>query len=59
MGINHCPNRLEKQRKIDQLTEEIQRLRQALIRQKRKSQEGLFGSATPSSKQPVKPNAQE
>jgi transposase len=59
MGINNCPTCLEKQRKIDQLTEEVQRLRQALGREKRKAREGPFGSSTPSSKQPTKPNTEE
>jgi transposase len=57
MGINNCPICLEKQRKIDELTEEVHRLRQALGRQKRKAYEGLFGSSTPSSKLPVKANS--
>ena len=59
MGINNCTICLEKQRKIDELTEEIQRLRQALGRQKRKATDGLFGSSTPSSRRPVKANTTE
>ena len=59
MGINNCQTCLEKQLKIDELKEEIDRLRQALRRQKRKATEGLFGSSTPSGKLPVKPNSLE
>jgi len=59
MGINNCPICLEKQRKIDELTEEVQRLRHALGRQERKAKEGLFGSSTPSSRRPAKANTPE
>lgn len=54
MGINNCPICLEKQREIDSLKEEVDRLRQALGREKRKANEGLFGSSTSSGKRPVK-----
>jgi transposase len=57
MGINGCPVCLEKQRRIDELEEENSRLRRKLHYQERKGEEGFFGSSTPSSKQPVKPNA--
>jgi len=56
MAINPCPQCLEKQRKIDRLTEENERLRQENSRLKRKIKEGPFGSSTPSAKQPVKAN---
>ncbi len=59
MGINNCSICLERQRKIDKLTEEVHRLRQALGHQQRTAREGLFGSSTPSSQLPVKPNAPE
>ena len=59
MGINNCPICLEKQRKIDELTEEVARLRKALGQQKRQAAAGLFGSSTPSAKLPVKPNTSE
>lgn len=59
MGINNCPICLEKQREIDRLKEEVDRLRKALGREKRKANEGLFGSSTSSGKRPVKPNAEE
>jgi transposase len=57
--INNCPQCLEKQRKIDTLTQEIERLKAKLRRDQRKQIEGAFGSATPSSKLPVKPNADQ
>ena len=45
-----------KQRGIDQLEEEVRRLKERLRYQNRKATEGFFGSSTPSSKIPVKPN---
>lgn len=59
MGINNCPICLEKQRKIDDLTAEVERLRAALGREQRKLKNGLFGSSTPSGKLPVKSNTEE
>ena len=58
-GINTCQQCLEKQREIDRLTEENQRLRAKLAHQKRKDQEGFFGSSTPSAQVPVKANSTE
>jgi transposase len=57
--VNNCEGCLEKQRKIDQLLEEIQRLKAKLRYQERKGQEGFFGSSTPSSQLPLKANASE
>jgi hypothetical protein len=54
MAVNSCPVCLEKQRKIDELEDEVKRLRVVLGREQRKAQDGLFGSSTPSSKKPVK-----
>ena len=51
-----CPGCFEKQRKIDQLLEENEQLKQKLRYQERKTKEGLFGSATSSAKIPLKPN---
>jgi hypothetical protein len=48
---------LEKQRIIDRQFEEIERLRQKLQVNQRKSKEGFFGSSTPSSQIPVKANS--
>lgn len=47
---------MKKQREIDGLKEEIQRLRQKLSYQDRKEKEGFFGSSTPSAKLPLKAN---
>ena len=54
--INSCPECLKKQRQIDALKEEIQRLRQKLSYQVRKEKEGFFGSSTSSAKLPLKAN---
>ena len=54
--INLCPQCFKKQRKIDELTEEIQRLRQKLSYRTRQEKEGFFGSSTSSAKLPLKPN---
>jgi transposase len=55
MGINGCPACWEKQRRIDALEDEVKGLRRRLEYRERK-EEGFFGSSTPSSKRPVKPN---
>jgi len=52
--VNNCEGCLEKQRKIDQLLEEVQRLKTKLRYQERK--DGFFGSSTPSSQIPLKTN---
>ena len=57
--INGCPECLKKQRQIDALQEENQRLKQKLRYQERKAQQGFFGSSTPSSQIPLKPNRTE
>jgi transposase len=54
--MTYCKQCLEKQRKIDELQEEIVRLKANLRYQERTAQEGFFGSSTPSSKVPIKPN---
>ena len=54
--INWCPECFKKQRKIDELTEEVQRLRQKLSYRTRQEKEGFFGSSTSSAKLPLKPN---
>ena len=56
MNRSFCEGCFEKQQRIDRLTEENERLKQALHRQQRREQEGFFGSSTPSSRVPVKPN---
>ncbi len=45
-----------KQEEIYRLREENQRLKAKIRNQDRKITEGFFGSSTPSSKKPVKPN---
>jgi transposase len=57
--VNNCPGCLEKQRRIDQLEEENQRLKGQLRYRQRKEKEGFFGSSTPSSQVPFKPNSGE
>jgi hypothetical protein len=57
--VNNCEGCLEKQRKIDQLVEEVQRLKAKLRYQERKDHEGFFGSSTPSSRLPLKANTDQ
>lgn len=57
-GVNSCGNCLEKQRKIDALEDEVQRLKRKLREHDRKALEAPFGSSTPSAKKPLKPNTQ-
>ena len=55
-GVNTCPACLEKQREIDRLTEELQRLRSLLNQRQRQAAAGPFASSTPSSQIPLKAN---
>lgn len=57
--INYCPGCFEKQQRIDQLTEEVGRLKAKLRYLERKGREGYFGSSTPSSKVPIKTSTSE
>jgi len=59
MKLVYCPGCLEKQRRIDELEEEVRRLKAQLRYQQRTAAEGFFGSSTPSSTIPVKPNSLE
>ena len=59
MGVNFCPGCFEKQRRIDQLQEEVRSLKQKLRYRQRQAQEGAFGSSTPSARRPFKTNASE
>ncbi len=52
----YCKQCLEKQREIDELKEQVASLQAKLRYQERTAQEGFFGSSTPSSQIPVKPN---
>jgi transposase len=56
MAVNGCPICLVKQRRIDELEEELKNLKAKVRYQERSEQEGFFGSSTPSSKVPIKPN---
>jgi transposase len=55
--MTYCKECLKKQQKINELEEEIIRLKGKLRYQERTAQEGFFGSSTPSSKLAVKPNS--
>jgi len=57
MRVVYCQGCLQKQRRIDELEEEVRRLKARLRYQQRTAAEGPFGSSTPSSKIPVKPNS--
>ncbi|HUW18284.1 MAG TPA: hypothetical protein VMW16_03200, partial [Sedimentisphaerales bacterium] len=57
--MTHCKDCLTKQQKINELEEENARLKAGLRYQERTAREGYFGSSTPSSKLPVKPNSQK
>jgi len=57
MSMTYCRQCLEKQRKIDELEEEIVLLKAKLRYQERTAKEGFFSSSTPSSKIPVKANS--
>lgn len=59
MAINDCAECLKKQQLIDRLLEENQSLKHKLNYRERQGMEGFFGSQTPSSKVPVKPNTVE
>jgi transposase len=54
--INTCDECLNRQLRIDALTEENLRLKQKLRYRELKEKEGFFGSSTPSAKIPVKAN---
>ena len=57
--MTYCKECLNKQQKINELEEEIVSLKAKLRYQERTAKEGFFGSSTPSSKIPVKPNSQK
>jgi transposase len=59
MGVNFCPGCFEKQRRIDQLEEEVRQLKQKLRYRRRQAEEGPFASSTPSARRPFKANASE
>jgi hypothetical protein len=55
--VTYCQQCLEKERRIAELEDEIVSLKGKLRYQDRTAKEGFFGSSTPSSKVPVKPNS--
>ncbi len=55
--MTYCKGCLKRQQKINELEEEISSLKSKLHYQERTAKEGFFGSSTPSSKIPVKPNS--
>ena len=57
--MTYCQECLKKQRKINELEDEIVSLKAKLRYQERTAKEGFFGSSTPSAKIPVKPNSQK
>ncbi len=57
--MTYCKECLNKQQTINELEEEISSLRSNLHYQERTAKEGFFGSSTPSSKLPIKPNSQK
>ena len=59
MGINNCSLCLDKQRKIDELEDEVDRLKRALGKRRQDEKQGFFRSSTPSFKLPVKANVEE
>jgi hypothetical protein len=57
--MTYCQQCLEKQRRINELEEEVACLKGKLRYEERTAKEGLFGSSTPSSKVPLKPNSSQ
>jgi transposase len=55
--MTYCKQCLDKQQKINELEEEICSLKNKLRYQERTAREGYFGSSTPSSRLPLKPNS--
>ena len=55
--MTYCQQCLKKQQRINELEEEIILLKAKLSYQERTAKEGLFGSSTPSSRIPLKPNS--
>ena len=59
MGINFCLDCFEKQRRIDQLEEEVRRLKQQWHYRERRAEQGPFGSSTPSARRPFQAHSSE
>ena len=54
--MGYCEGCFEKQRRIDELSEEVKRLQARLKYRERKDREGPFGLSTPYSQVPFKEN---
>ena len=52
LALNNCPLCLDKQRRIDELKDEVKSLRAVLGREQRRMEDGFFGLSTHSSKKP-------
>jgi hypothetical protein len=57
MALSYCPECFQKQQEINRLRQRVEHLERKLRLQQAKARQGPFGSATPSSKIPVKPSA--
>jgi hypothetical protein len=57
--MTYCTECLNKQQQINELEDEVVSLKAKLRYQERTAKEGFFGSSTPSSKIPIKPNSQK
>ena len=57
--MSKCCNCLEKDVIIHDLENEVEKLKKIINSQKKKEKDGPFGSSTPSSKVPIKPNTKE
>jgi len=57
--MTYCQQCLKKQQRINELEEEVVLLKAKLRYRERTAKEGFFGSSTPSSKIPLKPNSQK
>lgn len=55
----YCSECIKKDEEIYRLREKVKSLQSQLRRQERTGKEGFFGSSTPSSKKPFKPNSNE
>ena len=52
-----CDECFTKQQEIDRLKQKVENLQQQLKTNEKRNKQGYFGSSTPSSKIPVKPNS--
>jgi len=59
MGLSYCLGCFEKQRRIDELQEEVRALKQKLRYRERQAKDGPFGSSTPSARRPFKRKASD